>query len=165
VSARPASAGKLLERDRLIETLARARAAGRSVALANGLFDVLHVGHLRYLEGAAAEADVLVVAVNSDGSARELRGPTRPVVPGDERAELLSGLACVDFVTLFDETTVEPLLRVLRPDVHCKGTDYTPETLPEAEVAAELGIRIAIVGDPKDHSATELIDKLRSGEG
>lgn len=130
--------------------------------MANGLFDILHVGHLRYLEAASAEADVLVVAVNSDRSARSLRGPSRPIVPEDERAELIAGIRCVDFVTIFDEPTLEPLLRALRPDVHCKGTDYTAESVPEAAVARELGIRVAIVGDPKDHNTTDIIGTIRS---
>jgi rfaE bifunctional protein nucleotidyltransferase chain/domain len=148
----------------LLEALAAPRSRGSTVALANGLFDVLHVGHLRYLEGAKREADLLVVAVNSDESARAIKGPGRPVVPQDERAELVAGFACVDFVTIFDELTVEPLLRALRPDVHCKGTDYAPETIPEREVARELEIRVAIVGDPKQHATTELLRRLRGGD-
>jgi len=156
------AATKLLDRAALTERLRELRAAGRSVALANGLFDILHVGHLRYLEGARAEADALVVAVNSDRSARALKGPSRPVTPERERAELVAGFACVDYVTIFDEGTVEPLLRDLRPDVHCKGTDYTAETVPEVAVARELGIRVAIVGDPKRHATREIIDKLRA---
>ncbi len=154
--------GKVLSRDALLRAVAGEREAGRSVALANGLFDVLHVGHLRYLEAAAREGDLLVVAVNSDASARALRGPSRPVVPDAERAELIAGLACVRYVTIFEETTLEPLLRVLRPDVHCKGTDYTPESVPEAAVTRELGIRVAIVGDPKNHDASDLIRRIRS---
>ena len=138
-----------------------ARAAGKTVALANGCFDVLHVGHVRYLQGARAEADLLVVAVNADASARALKGEGRPVVPEAERAELVAGFACVDWVTIFADRTVEPLLRALRPDVHCKGTDYTTETVPEREVARELGIRVAIVGDPKDHATSELLSRLR----
>jgi len=137
------------------------RAAGRSVALANGLFDLLHVGHLRYLQGAAAEADVLVVAVNSDASARALKGPGRPVVPDRERAELVAGFSCVDYVVIFAEPDVEQVLRRLRPDVHCKGTDYTKDDVPEAAVARELGVRIAIVGDPKNHATREMIARLR----
>jgi len=153
--------GKVLRREEVLERRARERAAGRSVALANGLFDILHVGHLRYLEAAAEEADILVVAVNADGSARQLKGPGRPVVPQDERAELVAGFGCVDWVVVFEELDVKTLLRELRPDVHCKGTDYTPETLPEAGLAAELGIRVAIVGDPKTHATREIIDRLR----
>ncbi len=155
------AAEKLLALEELGRRLATLRAAGRTVALANGLFDILHVGHLHYLEGARAQADVLVVAVNSDRSARELKGPSRPVVPERERAEVLAGFACVDFVTIFDGPTVEPLLRALRPDVHCKGTDYTRETVPEAGVARELGIRVSIVGDRKSHSTRDIIRRLR----
>lgn len=156
--------GRILDLSSLLEVLAPLRSRGSTVAMANGLFDLLHVGHLRYLEGAKHEADLLVVAINSDDSARAIKGPGRPVVPQDERAELVAGLACVDFVTIFDELTVEPLLRALKPDVHCKGTDYSPETIPEREVARELGIRVAIVGDPKRHATTELLSRLRGGD-
>jgi rfaE bifunctional protein nucleotidyltransferase chain/domain len=155
---------KVLSRDALAERLQEARDAGCTVAMANGLFDLLHVGHLRYLQGASREADVLVVAVNSDASSRRLKGPGRPITPDHERAELLAGFDCVDFVTVFDEQSVDPLLRELRPDVHCKGTDYTPETVPEARIARELGIRIAIVGDPKDHATREIIRRLGDSE-
>jgi rfaE bifunctional protein nucleotidyltransferase chain/domain len=155
-------AGGVVPRERLANVLRRAREEGRTVALANGIFDLLHVGHLRYLRAAAGEADILVVAVNSDRSARELKGPSRPLVPEAERAELLAGLDCVDWVVVFDESDVEALLRELRPDVHCKGTDYTSGTVPEADVAEELGIRIAIVGDPKSHSTADLIRRIRN---
>ncbi len=155
------AAHKIVTRDELVEARARERTPGRSHAQANGQFDLLHVGHLRYLEGASRQADRLVVAVNSDASARALKGPSRPVVPEQERAELVAGFACVDHVVVFEERSVEPLLRALRPDVHCKGTDYTPETVPEREVARSLGIRIAIVGDPKEHATRDLIDRLR----
>ncbi len=151
---------KVVDRPGLLAAAGAARRDGRSVAFANGLFDLLHVGHLRYLEAAGAEADVLVVGLNSDASARALKGPRRPLVPEDERAELVAGLACVDLVTVFPELTVEPLLRALRPDVHCKGTDYTADTVPERDVARELGIRVAIVGDPKDHATTDLIGRI-----
>lgn len=137
------------------------RCAGRTVALANGLFDVLHVGHVRYLQGAAEQADVLVVAVNSDDSARGLKGPDRPIVPEDERAEIVAGFACVDFVVIFPERDVSRVLEALRPDVHCKGTDYTADTVPEREVARKIGARIAIVGDPKDHASRDLIRRIR----
>jgi rfaE bifunctional protein nucleotidyltransferase chain/domain len=153
---------KIVTLDRLTAALDPSCRDGSTIALANGLFDVLHVGHLRYLEGAAHEADVLVVAINSDASARALKGSPRPYVPQDQRAELIAGFECVDHVTLFDELTVEPLLRTLRPDVHCKGTDYTADTVPETGVAGELGIRIAIVGDPKRHATRALITKVRS---
>ncbi len=156
------SAEKIHSLDSLLVEVAAARAAGRTLALANGLFDLLHVGHLRYLEAASAEADLLVVCINSDRSARELKGPARPVVPERERAELVAGLACVDLVTIFDDPTVGPLLRACRPAVHCKGTDYSTDTVPEAEIARELGIRLAIVGDDKRHSSRDIIRRLRS---
>jgi rfaE bifunctional protein nucleotidyltransferase chain/domain len=148
----------------LLEILARARSDGRTVALANGLFDLLHVGHLRYLQGAADEADLLVVAINSDDSARRLKGPSRPVIPAVERAELVAGFECVDFVTVFDDLTVEPVLHAVRPDVHCKGTDYTADSVPEAAVARRLGIRIAIVGDPKDHATRDIIARIQEDD-
>jgi rfaE bifunctional protein nucleotidyltransferase chain/domain len=158
------TAGKVLGREALLDQVRSRRESGCTVAFANGLFDILHVGHLRYLEGARAEGDLLVVAVNSDRSARDLKGPDRPIVPEGERTELIAGFGCVDYVTLFDEPTVEPLLRALRPDVHCKGTDYTPDTVPERDVARELGIRIAIVGDPKDHATTDVIRTIRDAK-
>jgi len=160
VSSRSPTQGKMIDRQPLAAALRAAQATGKTVALANGLFDILHVGHLRYLQGARAEADVLVVAINSDRSARRVRGPSRPINPEQERAELLAGFRCVDYVTVFDEPTVDPLLRELRPDVHCKGTDYTTETVPEAPTARELGIRIAIVGDPKTHATSSIIERL-----
>lgn len=159
------AAAKVIDLDRLVATLERRRAGGASVALANGLFDLLHVGHLHHLEGAAAMADILVVGVNSDRSAREHKGPSRPVVPQDERALLVAGLACVDFVTVFDAPDVRALLRALRPDVHCKGPDYTVESVPEADTAAELGTRIAIIGEGKDHATSALIERIRNGRG
>ena len=155
------AANKIASVESLQSKLAERRSAGATVALANGLFDILHVGHLHYLEAARAEADLLVVGVNSDISARELKGPLRPIIPEQERAELLAGLSCVDFVTIFDGSTVEELLRAVRPDVHCKGTDYTPDSVPEAPVARELGIRVAIVGDSKAHSTRDIIRRLR----
>jgi len=154
---------RILTRSALLARVAALRTDRRTIALANGLFDVLHVGHLRYLEAARRLADALVVAINSDGSARRLKGAGRPIVPQDERAELVAGFACVDCVTVFDEDTVEPLLRDLRPDVHCKGTDYTAESVPEARLAQELGIRVAIVGDPKDHATRDLLRRIREG--
>ncbi len=139
---------------------AAATAAGRTIALANGVFDLFHVGHLRYLKGARAEADLLVVAVNSDRSTRENKGPDRPVVPEAERAEIVAGLACVDHVVVFDSKDVVPVIRALRPDVHVKGTDYTPETIPEAAEVRAYGGRVTVAGDPKGHSTTALIGKL-----
>jgi rfaE bifunctional protein nucleotidyltransferase chain/domain len=151
---------KILSLPAARERLAEHRAQGRRIVMANGCFDILHVGHVRYLEGARAEGDVLVVGVNSDASERQLKGEGRPVLPQQARAELVAALACVDCVVIFDDLTVEPLLQALRPDVHAKGTDYTAETVPEREVAARLGIRVAIVGDPKRHSTRDLLQRL-----
>jgi rfaE bifunctional protein nucleotidyltransferase chain/domain len=136
------------------------RAAGRRIAFANGVFDLLHVGHVRYLQGARSLADALVVAVNSDASTRAYKGPGRPVVPERERAELVAALACVDAVVLFDEPDVTRLLLALRPELHVKGTDYTPETVPERAVVESYGGRVAIAGDPKDHSTTDTLGRL-----
>lgn len=141
--------------------IAAARAASRTVALANGCFDVLHVGHVRYLQGAKQEADELVVGINGDDSVRRLKGEGRPVQPAPERALLVASLRCVDHVLVFEEDDVRGLLRALCPDVHCKGTDYTPETVPERDVVREIGGRVAIVGDPKDHDTRVLLDRLR----
>jgi rfaE bifunctional protein nucleotidyltransferase chain/domain len=138
-----------------------ARRQGKTVALANGCFDVLHVGHVRYLEGAKAEADVLVVGVNGDESVRRLKGEGRPVLPAADRALLVAALRAVDHVLVFDADDVSGLLLDLRPDVHCKGTDYTPDTVPEREVVRSYGGRVAIVGDPKDHDTSRLLRKLR----
>jgi rfaE bifunctional protein nucleotidyltransferase chain/domain len=146
--------------DELPRLRAEATAAGRTIALANGIFDLFHVGHLRYLQGARAEADLLLVAVNSDASTRASKGPGRPVVPEDERAEIVAGLACVDWVVIFPDRDVVPIIRALRPDVHVKGTDYTPETIPEAAEVKAYGGRVAVAGDPKNHSTTELLGKL-----
>jgi rfaE bifunctional protein nucleotidyltransferase chain/domain len=131
----------------------------------NGIFDLFHVGHLRYLQGAKALADVLVVAVNSDQSARANKGPGRPVVPEVERAEIVSALACVDRVVIFDSKDVVPVIRALRPDVQVKGTDYTPDTIPEADEVRSYGGRVAVAGDPKDHSTTDLLRKLKGLRG
>ena len=144
----------------LVAHLAADRAAGRSIAFANGGFDLLHVGHVRYLEAAKREADVLVVAVNSDASVRAAKGEGRPVLAEAARAELVAALRCVDYVTIFSDATVDRLLTLLRPDVHCKGTDYTVETVPERDTVRAYGGRIAIVGDPKDHSTTALLGRL-----
>jgi D-glycero-beta-D-manno-heptose 1-phosphate adenylyltransferase len=141
---------------------AAASAVGRTIALANGVFDLFHVGHLRYLEGARAEADLLVVAVNSDASTRANKGPNRPIVPEAERAEIVAALACVDHVLLFDSKDVVPVIRALHPDVQVKGTDYTPDTIPEAAEVRAYGGRVAVAGDPKGHSTTELIAKLEA---
>lgn len=140
----------------------RARKIVKRVVLANGCFDLLHVGHVRYLVEAKAQGDFLIVALNTDASARALKGPDRPFVPLRERAELLRALRCVDAVTCFDEPTLEATLREIRPDVHAKGTDYTRETVPERAVDLELGIEIAICGDAKSRSSTDLMSRLSS---
>lgn len=156
---------KILGREALRARLEQHRARGQRVVLANGIFDVLHVGHVRYLEGAKREGDVLVVAVNSDASATRLKGPGRPVLDEKARAELVAALAAADYVTIFSEPTVEPLLEALRPDVHAKGTDYAAETVPEREAARRIGARVAIVGDAKQHSTTELLAQVRRRDG
>jgi len=152
----------VLPLDRLLTAVATRRAGGARVALANGLFDILHVGHLRYLEAARREADLLVVGINGDASAGRLKGAGRPVVPAAERAELVAGFACVDYVTIFEEDTATALIAALHPDVHCKGTDYTEETVPEREAVRSYGGRIAIVGDPKNHATREILARLSS---
>ena len=139
----------------------RLRRAGKRIVLANGCFDLIHVGHLRYLEGARAAGDVLVVAINSDASVRKLKGPGRPLQPARERAELLAAFRAVDFVTVFSSPTVAPVIRALRPHFQAKGTDYSPKSVPEAAVMREVGGRVIIVGDPKDHSTTDLLGKMR----
>jgi rfaE bifunctional protein nucleotidyltransferase chain/domain len=153
--------GEILTRSQLVERVGRDRTQRLTIAFANGAFDLLHVGHVRYLEGAKREADRLIVAINSDASIRALKGPARPVLPESDRAELVAALRAVDYVVIFDERTVAPLLELLKPDVHCKGTDYTVDTVPERETVRGYGGRIAIVGDPKDHSTTDLLSRLR----
>lgn len=155
------NSGRVLSREALIEQLA-ARRQGKRVVFANGCFDILHAGHVRYLAGARALGDLLVVGVNSDRQVGALKGPGRPIMRAAERAEIVASVEAVDFVTIFDEPTVEVLLLALRPDIHAKGTDYTEETVPEREVVRSYGGRVAIVGDPKDHSTSELIARLGS---
>ena len=152
---------KIVERTAVAERLRAARSEGKRVVFANGCFDTLHVGHVRYLEGAKREGDLLVVGVNADASVRGLKGTGRPVLDEHARAQLVAGLRMVDYVVIFGEPNVEGLLRELRPDVHAKGTDYSAETVPEREIAKELGIRVAIVGDPKDHSTRTMFDSIR----
>src|SRR5262245_2024917 len=152
--------GRVVDDRELVELVDRDRQAGRSIAFANGCFDGLHVGHVRYLDGARREANRLIVAVNDDESVRALKGEGRPIVPATARAELIAALRAVDYVVLFGDPNVERLLRLIRPDVHCKGTDYSVETVPEREVVREYGGRIAIVGDPKDHSTRDLLAKI-----
>jgi len=156
--------GKVVAREELARRLADERAAGRTIAFANGCFDLLHVGHIRYLESASREADILVVAVNDDESVRRLKGEGRPILPAADRAELVAALRCVDYVVIFPEPTVGPLLTSLRPDVHCKGTDYTVDSVPERDIVLAYGGRTAIVGDPKDHSTRELLSRIARGQ-
>jgi D-glycero-beta-D-manno-heptose 1-phosphate adenylyltransferase len=152
--------GRVVSTDELVDLVARDRRQGLTIALANGCFDLLHVGHLRYLQGAAQEADRLVVAVNGDETSGA-KGPGRPILPAADRAELVAAIRGVDYVVVFHEPTVAPLLTRLQPDVHCKGTDYTTDTVPERETVRAYGGRIAIVGDPKDHSTRDLIARIR----
>lgn len=153
----------ILDRDALVSRVARERASGAKIVLANGCFDILHAGHVRYLQGARALGDLLVVGINSDAQVARLKGAGRPVLPERERAELVASLEVVDLVTIFNEPTVTELLLALRPDIHAKGTDYTEETVPERDVVRSYGGRVAIVGDPKDHSTSEILKKV-SGE-
>jgi rfaE bifunctional protein nucleotidyltransferase chain/domain len=154
---------KILSREGVHAALDEHRRAGRKIVFANGVFDILHAGHVRYLKAARAEGDVLVVGVNSDASTRKLKGAGRPILTERARASLVAAIAAVNYVVIFDEPDVNSLLREFQPDVHAKGTDYTPASLPEAEreLAALLGIRVAIVGDPKDHSTRDLLARLR----
>lgn len=161
----PDPLNRILDRNRLIARVAIARRNGARVVLANGCFDILHVGHVRYLEGARALGDILVVGINSDEQVRALKGEGRPLVPERERAEMIAALRAVDFVTVFNEPNVEALLRAIRPDVHAKGTDYTEETVPEREVVRALGGRVAIVGDPKQHSTSEMVKTMSEDFG
>lgn len=155
--------GRHLNVDELEAELQRQRQAGRTISFANGHFDLLHVGHLRYLRDARAQGDLLVVAINDDASVASLKGDGRPIVPAAERAELLAALEPVDYVVVFDGDSPAPLLERLRPDVHCKGPDYgTPEKVPEYETVRTYGGRTALVGDPKDHNTSDLIAKVRS---
>ena len=152
---------KIVSREGLHGILDEHRHSGRKIVFANGVFDLLHVGHVRYLQAAKKEGDLLVVGINSDAGTRKLKGEGRPILTERARATLVAALKFVDYVVIFDELDVMPLLREIQPDVHAKGTDYTPETVPEREIAALLGIRIAIVGDPKDHSTRDLLARLR----
>ena len=162
----PSNSAPILDRDQLASEVSRLRSLGSTIVLANGCFDLVHVGHVRYLAGAKALGDVLVAAINSDRQASALKGEGRPFMPELERAEIVSAIRSVDLVTIFDEPTVEELIRSIRPDIHAKGTDYTTDTVPERHVVRECGGRVAIVGDPKDHSSTGLIDLVsRGGSG
>ena len=153
--------GRVVPRQELLRLVAADRAAGHTIAFANGAFDLLHVGHVRYLQAAARQGDRLVVAINDDDSVRGLKGEGRPIMSGVDRAELVAALRGVDYVVLFGEPTVTALLLAVKPDVHCKGTDYTTDTVPERETVRGYGGRIAIVGDPKDHSTRDLVARIR----
>ena len=150
----------ILERNRLVARVSIERRKGARIVLANGCFDLFHVGHIRYLAGARALGDILIVGINSDAQVRKLKGENRPFMPERERAEIVSAFKFVDLVTIFDEPTVAELIRAVRPDFHAKGTDYTPDSVPEREIVKEYGGKTAIVGDPKDHSSTDLIRKV-----
>jgi rfaE bifunctional protein nucleotidyltransferase chain/domain len=154
--------GQVVTRQELEVLLEADRAAGCSIALANGCFDVLHVGHIRYLEGSKAEADRLIVAINDDESVRQLKGSNRPILSAADRAAMVSALRSVDYVVVFPDLDVSQLLGALKPDVHCKGTDYTVDTVPERDTVRAYGGRTAIVGDPKDHSTRDLIARIHA---
>ena len=155
----------VLTEAQLVERVRADRAAGRTFVLANGCFDVLHVGHVRYLAGAALEADRLIVAINDDASVAALKGPGRPILTAVDRAELIAALRMVDYVVVFPDRTVGRLLTALEPEVHCKGTDYTADTVPERDIVRAYGGRTLIVGDNKDHSTRDVIARIRAGEG
>ena len=160
------TSSKILSRAELLEAADRERAAGRRIVFANGAFDLLHAGHVRYLEASRREGGWLAVGINSDRSVRRAKGADRPILPEEERAEIIAALACVDAVTLFDENSPAALLAELKPDVHAKGTDYTIDSVPERDVVASYGGKTAIVGDPKDHATTDLIERIRkTGNG
>src|SRR6185503_553131 len=155
----------ILSRQELIERVTAAREAGAKIVFANGCFDVLHVGHVRYLAGARELGDILIVGINSDMQVAAQKGAGRPVLPANERAEIVAALEAVTYVTIFDEPTVEELLLALKPDVHAKGTDYTTDTVPERDVVRSYGGQVAIAGDPKDHSTSEIIARLGGVNG
>jgi D-glycero-beta-D-manno-heptose 1-phosphate adenylyltransferase len=154
--------GCVVDEQELVVLVGADRAAGRTVAFANGCFDVLHVGHTRYLAGAASQADRLIVAVNDDKSVKGLKGAGRPILMASDRADMVAALAVVDYVVTFSDHDVHRLLNLVKPDVHCKGTDYTAETVPERETVLAYGGRIVIVGDPKDHSTRDLLARIKS---
>ena len=161
-AANPLDAASLiLERSDLVARVSEAKANGSTIVLANGCFDVLHAGHVRYLQGARALGDVLVVGINSDAQVSRLKGTGRPVLRERERAELVASVEACSFVTIFDERTVTELLLALKPDIHAKGTDYTEETVPERDVVRSYGGQVRIVGDPKDHSTSEIIGRFK----
>jgi rfaE bifunctional protein nucleotidyltransferase chain/domain len=156
--------GIIVSETELVAAIARDRAAGQTIAFANGCFDLLHVGHVRYLQGAARQADRLIVAVNDDAAVAGLKGPGQPILPAVERAEIVAAIRGVHYVLIFNDATVDRLLLLLKPDVHCKGTDYTVESVPERAVVTAYGGRTAIVGDPKQHATRDLLKKIRRQE-
>ena len=155
------AAARILDRNALIAQTRAAKESGRTIVFTNGCFDVLHAGHIRYLQGASELGDILIVAINADAQVRALKGVGRPILAAQERAELVASLDVVDFVTIFAEPTVEQLLLVVQPDIHAKGTDYTEETVPERDVVRSFGGRVAIVGDPKNHSTSEMLKRFK----
>ena len=155
---------RIVDRSEMITAVETARSQGKRIVFANGCFDVLHAGHVRYLEAARALGDILIVAVNSDEQAGRLKGAGRPLLPQDQRAEIVAALDAVDLVTIFDEPTVTELLLALKPDIHAKGTDYTEETVPEHDVVRSFGGQVAIVGDSKNHSSSEMIERVSGKE-
>ncbi len=155
------TASKVLTRAELLEAAGRHRASGKTIVFANGAFDLLHVGHVRHLEAARRQGGWLAVGVNGDASVARAKGPGRPVLPQDERAEIVAALAAVDAVVVFDEDSPAALIAELRPDVHAKGTDYAADSVPEREVVAACGGKTVIVGDPKDHSTTDVVERIR----
>lgn len=157
------AAGRILGRDELAQKVRVAKRDGLTVVFANGCFDVLHVGHVRYLQGAKALGQMLIVGINSDSEVSRQKGAHRPIMPAIERAEIVASLDVVDYVTVFDEPTVEPLLLLLKPDFHAKGTDYTEDSIPERDVVRSYGGRVAIVGDPKNHSTSDLLLRVEKG--
>lgn len=154
---------KFYSEEEIGEIVLREQGKGKSVVFTNGCFDLLHVGHIRYLQAARREGDLLLTAVNSDKSVRKLKGPERPLMPEGERVEILAALECTDLLMVFDDLTVDRLLLALKPDIHAKGTDYTAETVPEKDTVISYGGRIAIVGDPKDHSTRNFLASIKSG--
>jgi D-glycero-beta-D-manno-heptose 1-phosphate adenylyltransferase len=155
------SESKIVSQQKLKSLVLDHKKRGQSVILTNGCFDILHAGHVRYLEAARQQGDILIVAVNSDAGVQSLKGPGRPILDENARARLVGSLRAVDYVVLFSEPTVASLLRDLLPDIHAKGTDYSTDTVPERDIAKELGILVAIVGDPKNHSTRAMLDSLR----
>lgn len=155
------NAARIVGRDELVSIIEDERSSGKKIVLANGCFDLFHVGHIRYLEGAKAAGDFLIVAVNSDEQVIKQKGEGRPFMPENERAEIVAALRCVDLVTIFPEPTVTEVIRAIKPDFHAKGTDYTADSVPEKDIVAEVGGKVIIVGDPKDHSSSDMLRKIR----